>query len=87
MIAVLYFHQAAAKGLQGPPPAWDRELKVGGLCEDSRSVELTSPHEERPVNSVIMFAFIHQESERPNTTFAFAKCLKQTRLSGSAAIL
>lgn len=75
MIAVWYFRQAAAKGLQGSPPAWDRELKAGGLCEDSRSVELTSPWEESPVNSVIMFAFIHQESE-PKHNLCNCKMLK-----------
>lgn len=84
MITVLYFHQTAAKGLQGSLVAWDRELKVGGVCEASRSVALTSPRQEGPVNSVIMFAFVHQESEHPNTTFAIAKCLKQALLSGSA---
>lgn len=60
MIAILYFHQAAAKGASRFTASLGQRAEGWRLCEDSRSVELTSRHKESPVNSVIVFAFIHR---------------------------
>lgn len=73
-VVILSFHQATVTQIQGPLTA----VSVGGGGQEegggyrqrdvSRSVELTSCCRESPVNSVIVFASIHQTPPRGNTS-------------------
>lgn len=83
-VVILYFHQGA--GIQGPLTA--RVRRRGGYrqCDDSRSVELTSCCKESPLNSVIVFTFIHHGVSVRKHILSYSIWWKQTTLSGPSSV-